>query len=130
MSIHVSLSPDLGIILQSHITKPMFQILDCRKSIVAAQIPKLQSLISYTYLYSINNTRVHIYEDYHHIVLQLQISKANACIFTLVSDDTEIPPMFQNGTLQVYFDQLNVVHSHMQGLYEEHYDSPKLWEPN
>ena len=58
VSIPVSLSPDLGVAVQCHNTKPMLQILDCRKSTVASQIPRWQSLPCHTYIYSIDNIRV------------------------------------------------------------------------
>jgi hypothetical protein len=129
MTVPVSDAIDLGVIVQVHSNKPVLQILDCKKGTAAAKIPRWRSMLRYKYIYSINDVRIHSYEDYHREVLRLQQGSQYECIFTLVSDDTDKPYLSQDCTPQIYFDQLNVVHSHLAGLYEDHYSDADMWEP-
>ena len=69
MTVPVSDAIDLGVIVQVHSNKPVLQILDCKKGTAAAKIPRWRSMMRYKYIYSINDVRIHSYEDYHREVL-------------------------------------------------------------
>ena len=48
----------------------------------------------------------------------LQQSSHKQCKFTLVVDENDRPSMSENGTPQIYFDQMNVIHAHLSDIRE------------
>ena len=119
-------SLDLDFVLEPHRNKSMLRIIECKKGTMAAQIPKYRTLLRYKYIYAINDIRISDLATYCDSVVNLQKSQSKTCKFTLVVDENDLPSMSQHGIPQIYFDQMNVIHTHLselRGLLTKHDDS-------
>ena len=70
-------------------------------------------MVGYHYIYAINDQRISDYKSFQQCVQDLQQSSHKQCKFTLVVDENDRPSMSENGTPQIYFDQMNVIHAHL-----------------
>ena len=119
VEIPISMAPDLGFSLHHHPTRQTLQILWCKNSTSVAKIRHWQTLIQHKYISSINNIQIRYYAHFHEVFTNLQCTGRNTCKFPLLCDAIDLSSLSHQGTPQIYFDQLNVIHTHLAGLYHE-----------
>ena len=120
ISVSVTREPILGFDLDSPTDRPYLRIIACRKHKPASRIPRLRSIIRYKYIYNINDKKSATRQDINIILDSLLSQGVPTCTITFIADPTDLPSMSPGSLLQIYFDQLSDIHSHLADIYSPH----------
>ena len=100
--------------------KNRVQILSCIRGTAAARIPRWRSLLRHKYVDRINGKEVHTCVDVATVFKHLRKDGWSNITLTLATDTRNLPPISQQGVPQIYFDQLNGIHSHLSNIVTDH----------
>ena len=110
----------LGLVVLYDCNKGMMCIELCKPGMTAAKILQWRSLILSQYLSGMNDVKIHTIEDHQNVCKQLYNNRHSTCRLQIMTYGTDLLSMTNNGISNIYFNQMNIIHSHMPELYDEH----------
>lgn len=114
----------MGLSVEYHRGKHNLQIVSCRKGTSAAKIPRWRSLLRHRYIMRVDDMDINTIEDFEKAIHNLRQRNQRTCTLHLATDETDLPAISSHGTPQLYFDQMNVIHSHLKEIYDDRYHKP------